>query len=137
MGYQAPGKCPVCQHDLQITRLSCSHCKTQIEGQFEPCEFCGLGKDELYFLKTFIKCRGNIKDIERELGISYPTVKSKLNQLIESLGFHVPDPELEYVNEDREKEKQQILAELEAGSIDAKQAKDRLAKLKQEDLNDE
>lgn len=130
MSYQAPGKCPVCQHDLQITRLSCSHCKTQIEGYFEPCEFCGLGKDELHFLKTFIKCRGNIKDIERELGISYPTVKSKLNQLIESLGFHVTDPDIESVNEDRQREKQTILKELETGTINAKEAKERLSKLK-------
>ena len=130
MSYQAPGKCPVCQHDLQITKLSCSYCRTQIEGQFEPNEFCGLGPDELHFLKTFIKCRGNIKDVERELGISYPTVKSKLNQLIESLGFHVADPDTESVNEDRQKEKQTILMELETGIIDAKEAKERLAKLK-------
>ncbi len=130
MHYQAPGKCPVCHHDLLITRLTCPHCRTQLEGQFEPCEFCGLDKEELHFLKTFIKCRGNIKDIERELGISYPTVKSKLNQLIESLGFRVTDSDLDIIQEERQKEKQEILKNLEEGIINAKEAKERLAKLK-------
>lgn len=130
MAYQAPGKCPVCQHDLQITKLSCPNCKTQLEGKFEPCEFCALEKEELYFLKTFIKCRGNIKDVEREMGISYPTVKSKLNQVIKSLGFQVSEVEQEGIKDERKKEKEHILNELEEGKISAAEAKEQLSRWK-------
>lgn len=130
MSYMAPGKCPVCNHDLKISKLSCQHCKTSIEGTFDSCEFCSLPKEELFFLKTFIKCRGNIKDVERELGISYPTVKSKLNNLIESLGFHVTEVDTEEVKEARQKEKEAIINELEAGTITAKEASTKLSKLK-------
>lgn len=59
-----------------------------IEGDFQPCEFCRLPEEDLDFAKVFIKCRGNIKDVEKELGISYPTVRGKLDSVIR-LGFEV------------------------------------------------
>lgn len=129
MAYQAPGQCPVCHHELTITKLNCEQCHTSIEGQFEPCEFCRLEKEHIEFMKTFIRCRGNIKDVEREMGISYPTVKSKLNQLIAALGFE-DEGETLVAEEVKKEERKRIVDALERGEISAKEASEQLAKLK-------
>ena len=129
MLYKAPGQCPVCGQKLEITKLSCPKCSTGIEGKFEPCEFCRLPKEELNFLKVFIKCRGNIKDMEKELGISYPTVRSKLDALIQSLGFTVDNKESKKIEEEKDKVKNEILEALAKGEITAKEATERIKKL--------
>ena len=85
--YRAPHKCCVCGEKLTVTRLSCEHCETTMEGRFTGCLFCSLAPEEELFLLTFIKNRGSIKDVERELGISYPTVRAALDNLIASLGL--------------------------------------------------
>lgn len=85
--YRAPHKCCICGEKLTITRLSCDHCGTSMEGQFTGCRFCSLSPEEELFLLTFIKNRGSIKDVERELGISYPTVRAALDNLLASLGL--------------------------------------------------
>lgn len=85
--YRAPHKCCVCGEKLTVTRLSCEHCETTMEGRFTGCRFCSLAPEEELFLLTFIKNRGSIKDVERELGISYPTVRAALDNLIASLGL--------------------------------------------------
>lgn len=85
--YRAPHKCCVCGEKLTVTRLSCEHCETTMEGRFTGCRFCSLTPEEELFLLTFIKNRGSIKDVERELGISYPTVRAALDNLIASLGL--------------------------------------------------
>lgn len=91
MKYKAPGKCPVCNEKLHITKLGCPRCSTSIEGVYQPCEFCRMEKkDELEFVKVFITCRGNIKDVEKAMGISYPTVRSKLDSVINTLGYTLP-----------------------------------------------
>lgn len=130
MTYQAPGRCPVCHSELTITKLNCNNCHTTLEGNFEHCEFCLLAKVDVFFMKTFIKCRGNIKDVEKELGISYPTVKSKLNNLIEALGFSVSEVESKELLKERQDEKTRIIDELERGDITAKEASEKIAKLK-------
>lgn len=85
--YRAPHKCCICGEKLTISRLSCEHCGTSMEGHFTGCRFCSLSPEEELFLLTFIKNRGSIKDVERELGISYPTVRAALDNLISSLGL--------------------------------------------------
>ncbi len=85
--YRAPHKCSICGERLTISRLSCEHCGTTMEGHFTGCRFCTLSPEEELFLLTFIKNRGSIKDVERELGISYPTVRAALDNLISSLGL--------------------------------------------------
>ena len=127
MQYKAPGKCPVCGEQLTVTKLSCNKCHTSIEGNFSPCEFCSLSKEDLNFLKTFIKCKGSIKEVEREMGISYPTVKSKLNNLIEALGFHVEEEKSE---EEIINERENILVKLEKGEMSAAEATKKLNELK-------
>jgi len=81
------GSCPVCDSELKVTQLSCKRCGTKISGDFELCKFCRLDKEQKYFAEMFIKNRGNIKEIEKELGISYPTVRRLLDEVIEALGY--------------------------------------------------
>lgn len=89
--YKMPGSCPVCGDRLDVTSLACRSCSTAITGSFEPCRFCQLSPEHLGFVEVFVKNRGNIKEIERELGISYPTVRNRLDQVIAALGYAVGD----------------------------------------------
>ena len=85
MAYAAPTKCSVCGSDLQITRLTCPNCSSEITGSFTPCRYCSLDEKQKLFLDTFLKCRGNIKEVERTLSVSYPTVKNMLEDLLSAL----------------------------------------------------
>jgi hypothetical protein len=127
MKYKAPGNCPVCDHELVITRLSCEHCQSKLEGEFTSCKFCRLPAEQLEFVETFIKCRGNIKDVEKELGISYPTVKNRLESTLQALGYATS--KFDYT-EENEKRKQEILSELESGTITPKEAAEQLKKIR-------
>ena len=89
MDYKMPHQCPVCNHEMKISELTCTYCPTKIEGEFSPCKFCRLPSEQLIFMEAFIKCRGNIKEVEKELGISYPTVRHRLDSVIEALGYGV------------------------------------------------
>lgn len=129
MKYKAPGKCPVCGERLSITKLSCPKCTTSIEGDFQPCEFCRLPEEDLEFVKVFIKCRGNIKDVEKELGISYPTVRGKLDAVIRSLGFEVSAKEAIQEREMKGAARNEILDCLSKGEITAKEATEKLKNL--------
>ena len=129
MKYKAPGKCPVCSEKLSITKLGCPKCSTAIEGDFQPCEFCRLPEEDLEFVKVFIKCRGNIKDVEKELGISYPTVRGKLDSAIRGLGYEVSSKELIKGNEDKAAARNEILDQLSKGEISPKEATERIKNL--------
>ncbi|HNZ82747.1 MAG TPA: DUF2089 domain-containing protein [Sedimentibacter sp.] len=127
MKYKAPSRCPVCGNKLSVTKLSCNKCSTTIEGDFHPCEFCSLPEEDLDFVKVFIKCRGSIKDVEKELGISYPTVRSKLDAVIKSLGLEAKEPYIE--NEKIKAEKSEILNQLSRGELSPKEATERIKNL--------
>ncbi len=129
MKYKAPGKCPVCGEKLSITKLGCPKCSTTIEGDFQPCEFCRLPEEDLEFIKVFIKCRGNIKDVEKELGISYPTVRGKLDSAIKGLGYEVATKEPMKENEDKSIARNDILDQLSKGEITSKEATEKLKNL--------
>ena len=122
--YKAPGQCPVCGQRLIISKLSCNHCHTSIDGAFSSCKFCQLPKDQLDFIETFIRCRGNIKDVEKELNISYPTVRKNLDTVIQSLGYQIERSD----NQEKENSawRQEILDALERGEISSKDAVKRL-----------
>ena len=85
MSYPAPTKCSVCGSELQITRLTCPNCSSEITGSFAPCRFCSLNERQKVFLDAFLKARGNIKEVERTLSVSYPTVKNMLEELLSAL----------------------------------------------------
>lgn len=78
-------KCPVCTHQLIAVKLTCQNCGTHIENTFDFPKIMQLSKEQLEFVEVFILSRGNIKDVEKELNISYPTVRAKLDQVIEAL----------------------------------------------------
>jgi hypothetical protein len=110
-------KCPICSEQLKVVRLECDSCGTRMEGSFSLGRFHALSPDQLEFLETFIRARGNFKDIERELGISYPTVRSRLDAMIRALGFP------SQAEPDRESERRkEILRELAEGRIAADDA---------------
>lgn len=119
MIYKALTVCPVCEKNLKITRLKCSGCKTSIENEFEFSKFDYLKVDQLKFIEVFIKCRGNIKDVEKELGISYPTVRAKLDEVIKSLGYK------DQVKESKSSTSEVIDA-LQSGEITAQEAIERM-----------
>jgi hypothetical protein len=79
---QAPSSCPVCQSPLRIARLECDSCHTAIEGDFDHGRFARLTREQLSFALVFLECRGKIKDVEERLGLSYPTVVSRLEQVV-------------------------------------------------------
>jgi hypothetical protein len=87
---RAPRDCPVCGQPLLVTRLGCQACGTELSGRFEPCEFCALSGDERAMLGVFLASRGNMKGLERHLGVSYPTARARFDALIERLGL--PEP---------------------------------------------
>ncbi len=80
-----PTACPVCAEPLRVTRLSCQGCGTELSGQFRPCPYCSIGGVDRELLDMFIASRGNMKAVERQLGVSYPTARSRVDALVEKL----------------------------------------------------
>lgn len=118
------GRCPVCGDEMEVTRLYCPACRTSVEGRFETCKFCHLGREQMEFLETFIRSRGNIKEVEREMGISYPTVRNRLDNVIRALGFQV---DAAGADEDGDREeararRMEILGRVAAGELTAEEA---------------
>lgn len=126
--FPVPGQCPVCGKELHVTRLECGTCHTGIDGYFALGRFSRLGADHLAFLEVFIKNRGVIKDVEAELGISYPTVRARLDEAIRGLGFPAAADDALRPSQIRE-ERRQILEELRSKSISADEAASRLSAL--------
>jgi hypothetical protein len=114
MNYKPPAKCAVCGEELNVTRLSCPKCSSEISGNFSTCRYCALDDRMGLFLETFLKCRGNIKEIEKRLSISYPTVKNMQDELLRTL---FPD---EVANDGPTAA--EVLDRLETGEITATEA---------------
>ena len=87
MPHDVISTCPVCSSELAVTRLHCRSCGTTLEGDFSVGRFGRLNRDQLTLLESFLRSRGNLRDMERELGISYPTVRSRVEALVRALGF--------------------------------------------------
>jgi len=115
MTYKILCKCPVCSSRLKVTSLKCDECNTVIENQFELSKFDYLNSEQLYFIEVFLKSRGNIKDVEKELGISYPTVRAKLDEVITTLGYSV-------AKQKPSVDKKDVIDMLEKGEITADEA---------------
>lgn len=125
--YHAPAQCPVCGQEMEVTRLKCSQCGTELNGTFAPCRFCKLEEKHLQFVETFLRCRGSIKEVERALGVSYPTVKNMLDAALAALGLD-EKPEERALRE--KAEKAEILSRLAGGELDVETAIQALNQLK-------
>ena len=87
MAHDVISTCPVCANELAVTRLHCRSCGTTLEGDFSVGRFGRLSREQIALLESFLRSRGNLRDMERELGISYPTVRSRVEALVRALGF--------------------------------------------------
>ncbi len=87
MAHDVISTCPVCAGELSVTRLHCRSCGTALEGDFSVGRFGRLNREQLALLESFLRSRGNLREMERELGISYPTVRSRVEALVRALGF--------------------------------------------------
>ena len=135
--------CPVCSGELTITRLHCRACGSALEGEFGVGRFGRLDREQLGLLESFLRSRGNLKEMERELGISYPTVRSRVDALVRTLGFgDAPlddvdlDAEIETEIDERERtaddaaaDRRDILERLARKEIGAEEAAEALREL--------
>ena len=118
--------CPVCSGELEISRLHCSTCGTTIEGEFGVGRFGRLSHEQMALLESFLRSRGNLKEMERALGISYPTVRARVEALVQALGLAdgdqvdiVVDVEPELADPTLAAARREILERLAKGEIDA------------------
>src|SRR5512142_642784 len=74
--------CPTCGGPLTITEVRCEVCATEVRSQYEPCSFCRLSPEQMNFVLLFVQGRGNLSELEKALGISYPTIRGKLDEII-------------------------------------------------------
>jgi len=87
MSHDAIATCPICSGELAVTRLHCRSCGTTLEGDFNVGRFSRLSREQFALLESFLRSKGNLKEMERELGISYPTVRARVEGLLRALGL--------------------------------------------------
>lgn len=145
--YHAPADCPVCGDDLIITRKGCLKCGTELAGEFASCAYCALDESEHAILKVFLTSRGNLREVEKHLQVSYPTARARLDAVVAKLGFGSPDaaeepgtdsgqgdsPEARRASGDDDSPgrtpQEQILARVAAGEISSEVAANLIAAL--------
>jgi hypothetical protein len=110
-----PSSCPSCGGGLVVVRLECSECGTEVTGEFELCPVCRLDGDIKKLFDLFIRARGNLKQVQRELGLSYPTVRTRIEEMFRSLGQMKPS-----------RDPKTILAKVRAGEISVDEAEELL-----------
>ena len=115
-----PTNCPICGGEITVTRIYCRDCDTTIESRFMTSPFAQLSPTQLVFVETFIRCEGKINRMEGELGLSYPTIRNRLHEIIRAMGYE-PGKDEDHSGLS-ESERQHILEELENGQISADQA---------------
>jgi hypothetical protein len=115
--YAVLGTCPVCGQDLSVTRLHCRSCDCTLEGHFDLGPFYKLEPEHLHFVQTFIRCEGKLNRMQEELGLSYPTVRNRLHEVMQAMGYPVEDDSGTTADQRRD-----ILDDLAAGRIDTDEA---------------
>jgi len=115
--YPVPTECPVCHDELLVARLVCRNCGSALEGRFTMGRLYQLTPEQLHFVEVFLRCEGKLNRVQEELGLSYPTVRSRLEEVVRSLGYEV--------GEDRDaddRQRQEILQRLARREISAPEA---------------
>jgi hypothetical protein len=106
-------RCPTCGGPLETRELGCPECELTLRGRFPRCEFCALPEEQLNFLRLFVSRRGNLRELERELGVSYPTVRARLDELLRALGYAVSAPSVQ----ERQEQRRQVIEDLREGRL--------------------
>jgi hypothetical protein len=126
-------QCPVCDAPLRVTELSCGQCDTRLHGIFPPAPLARLSAEHSQFIETFVRCRGIIRDVERVLGISYPTVRARLDAAITALDAAVSEDQAVVMASDssavRDARRRRVLRQVEEGLLDPEQAAQALRSL--------
>ncbi len=115
--YPVPTECPVCHDDLLVTRLACRNCDTGLEGRFAMGRLFQLSTEQLHFVEVFIRCEGKINRVQDDLGISYPTVRSRLDEVVRALGYEVKEKKTV-----EDGHRQDVLAQLARKEISSEEA---------------
>lgn len=123
MSYRPPSDCPVCGGELVTTRLGCRGCGSEIAGEFGTCDFCALDDREGELLRVFLASRGNLREVEKHLGVSYPTARARFTALLMKLGLAGEAGPAAPLTRD------QVLSEVAAGALSPAEATELLAGL--------
>ena len=122
MVHEVLGRCPVCGEALEVVQLRCPHCQTGVQGRFALDRYARLNREQMQFLEAFLRARGVIKDVEEALGISYPTVRNRLEDLLRTL-----DLAEDRAREQERERRRALLTELSEGRISLEDATAQLA----------
>ena len=122
MPNEVVGICPICGAELEVTEIQCPSCHTRLSGHFDLCKFCKLPPEQRSFSEVFIKNRGNIREVEKELGVSYPTVRGRLESLIRALGYAVSGEDQAGSGTARAAQRKEILDKLSKGDVTPQEA---------------
>ena len=114
-GQRPPVDCPVCGEELVTSRLGCPGCGTELSGNFARCDFCALDAKELELLQVFLSSRGNLREVEKHLGVSYPTARARFTDLLVKLNLAGDDAATPDAG--RADARAQVLAQVSAGTL--------------------
>lgn len=119
-----PNKCPICGGDIVVTRIHCRECESSIEGRFYAGSFENLTPQQLGFIETFVRLEGKITRMEDELGLSYPTIRNRLHEVIRAMGYEPGGDEPAGMSDE---DRRMILERLERGDISYQEAMQKLS----------
>ena len=80
-----PSVCPSCQSQLKVKSMSCGNCGTEVSGLYDFPPIVCLPQDDQTFVLRFVKCSGSLKNMAKQMNLSYPTVRNILDEIIEKL----------------------------------------------------
>jgi len=115
-GTPLPPRCPSCGGELLIVKLACPACGAEVSGEFDTCPVCRLEGEHRKVFEIFLQSRGNLREVQRALGVSYPTARSRVEEVFRALGQAPPRPD-----------PMKVLSRLRKGEIDL-EAAERLLK---------
>ena len=113
--HRLPSECPVCGGEFVLTTVQCRECDTVINGRFQTGAFSQVSEEQLAFIELFVRNEGKINRMESDLGLSYPTIRNRLHEVIRSLGYEPNEDEFAGLSEN---DRKKILDDLEKGEID-------------------